>query len=389
MNDLLKPYLRRFILVFFYDILVYSHSYKEHLIHLSTILELLATNHFVAKFSKCEFGVACVYYLGHLISAQGVAADPDKVRAIVDWPQPCSLSALRGFLGLTGFYRRFVRHYATLTAPLTDMLKTNTFNWTTAALTTFTELKTKMSSMPVLALPNFSSTFVVETDASTIAIGAVLSQFGHPLAFFSKKMGPKLQASSAYVQEMFAGSSNKVADALSRQFSEGCLLLFSITSPVPSILTKLQKFYTTQEGKEFITKLIPSQNTNDCFSFQDNLLLFRGHLFVPDIADLRSSLIQEFHSTSTAGHSALKPSLASLAASFYWPISSQVWEELSMDFITHLPNAFGHTTIWVICDRLTKFAHFIALPSHYSTSACATRFSIKIFRLYCIPSLLH
>jgi hypothetical protein len=204
MNDLFRPYLRRFVLVFFDDILVYSRCYADHLFHLKQALDLLASNHFVAKLSKCVFAVPKVDYLGHVITVDGVTPDPDKIQAILDWPVPRSLTALRGFLGLTGFYRRFVRHYATLAAPLTDLLSSTKFTWSTSAEEAFTALKNKMTTTPVLVLPDFSKTFVVETDASSVAIGAVLSQEGHPIAFFSKKMCNRMKVSSVYVREMFA-----------------------------------------------------------------------------------------------------------------------------------------------------------------------------------------
>ncbi|KAL0361424.1 UNVERIFIED_CONTAM: Retrovirus-related Pol polyprotein from transposon.6 [Sesamum radiatum] len=105
MNDLLRLYLRRFVIVFLDDILVYSSSWQDHLHHLSLILELLLTNRFFAKFSKCSFGVETVDYLGHIISAAGISPDPAKLHVIADWPRPCSITDIRAFLGLTGFYR--------------------------------------------------------------------------------------------------------------------------------------------------------------------------------------------------------------------------------------------------------------------------------------------
>jgi len=204
MNDFLRPYLRRFVLVFFDDILIYSKCLSDHLLHLSLILDLLSAHQFVAKLSKCVFAVDTVNYLGHIISVNNVAPDPEKTSAILVWPEPRSLTALRGFLGLTGFYRRFVRHYASIAAPLTDLLQGSKFEWNTSASAAFLQLKQHMTSMPVLHLPDFSKIFVIETDASAVAVGAVLSQEGHPLSFISRKLNPRMQAASVYVREMFA-----------------------------------------------------------------------------------------------------------------------------------------------------------------------------------------
>lgn len=111
---------------------------------------------------------------------------------------------MRGFLGLTGYYRKFVAHYALVAAPLTDLLRKDNFHWTCDAAQAFEKLKTAMTSTPVLQLPDFSQDFVVETDASNIGIGGVLMQNGHPIAFFSKKMGPQFTGASAYSREMRA-----------------------------------------------------------------------------------------------------------------------------------------------------------------------------------------
>jgi len=141
--------------------------------------------------------------LGHLISLKGVAPDPEKVKAITEWPEPCALTNLRGFLGLTEFYRHFVRHYATLAAPLTDLLQQQKFTWPPATQLAFTNLKQQMAQLPTLHLPIFTLSFIMETYASVVAVGAVLSQQECPLAFFSKKMCPCLQASSTYIKEMY------------------------------------------------------------------------------------------------------------------------------------------------------------------------------------------
>jgi hypothetical protein len=282
--------------------LIYSRNIHDHLLHLRLILDLLASHHFVAKLSKCVFAVDTIDYLGHVISNKGVKPDNDKIQAILSWPTPRSLTTLRGFLGLTGFYRHFVRNYASLAAPLTDLLRSTRFTWNSEAEAAFTNLKKHMTTTPVLTLPNFSKLFVVETDASAVAIGAVLSQEGHPLAFFSKKLCNRMQSSSVYVREMYAiteavkkwrqyligrhfhiytdqkslknlmvqtiqtpeqqkwasklqgfsfeifykpGKANQVADALSRRTSEDTALLLTVSSPVPEFLQQIQDFYAT------------------------------------------------------------------------------------------------------------------------------------------------
>jgi len=130
------------------------------MIHLDLILNLLSSNHFYAKFSKCHFGVPTVNYLGHIISIVGIAPDNDKITAIFQWSEPHTLTALWGFLGTTRFCRWFVQNYATLAAPLTNLLRSNQFSWPTEAATTFTTLQRHMAHLPTLALPNFDKPFV-------------------------------------------------------------------------------------------------------------------------------------------------------------------------------------------------------------------------------------
>nr|KYP53342.1 Retrovirus-related Pol polyprotein from transposon 17.6 [Cajanus cajan] len=200
MNDLLRPFLRKFVLVFFDDILVYSESFTVHLFHLRSILQLLSENHYQAKLSKCVFGVQFVAYLGHIITGIGVLPDLEKIKVIQDWPVPHTLTALRGFLGLTGFYRRFIRSYASLASLLIDLLKAITYKWNETAQKAFTELKQQITNSPTLILLDFNQAFVLETDASAVAIDAVLSQNHHPMAFFNKKLGKKMQTKSVYVR---------------------------------------------------------------------------------------------------------------------------------------------------------------------------------------------
>lgn len=189
--------------MFFYDILINSSNFVDHLAHLQAIFELLMTKSYVMKLSKCAFAVSKVYYLDHVISMGTVAPDAEKIKAIFDWPQPRSLTALRGFLGLTGFYRHFVKHHAILATPLTNLLRSTKFVWSTEATAAFIELQQRMTDMPVLALPNFPKKFIVEMDASGVAIEVVLSQDGHLIAIFRKKICPRMQVALVYVREMF------------------------------------------------------------------------------------------------------------------------------------------------------------------------------------------
>lgn len=126
--------------------------------------------------------------------------EPSKIATILNWPTPVNVKLLRGFLGITGYYPRFIHHYANLAHPLTELLKKENFHWPTEAQLAFEKLKSVMVTAPVLQLPDFSKPFVLETDASGIGIGAILSQQSHPIAYFSKKLTPRMQQQLAYVR---------------------------------------------------------------------------------------------------------------------------------------------------------------------------------------------
>ncbi|KAJ4754640.1 polyprotein [Rhynchospora pubera] len=204
MNNIFQPYLRKWVLVFFDDILIYSKSLEEHVQHLDKVMQILVDNQLHAKSSKCSFGEKEIEYLGHIISHKGVATDPSKIQAMCDWPQPKSVKELRGFLGLTGYYRKFVKHYGLISKPLTDQLKKNGFKWNDEAQRAFELLKKAMTEAPVLTLPDFTQPFIVETDASATGIGAVLMQGRNPIAYFSQSLGIKNQGLSTYEKEFLA-----------------------------------------------------------------------------------------------------------------------------------------------------------------------------------------
>ncbi|XP_026399371.1 uncharacterized protein LOC113295235 [Papaver somniferum] len=155
MNDVFKPHLRKFILVFFDDILVYSPDMDTHLKYLEITLSTLKQHTLFSKLSKCSFGQDKVEYLGHIISKEGVAADPIKIEFILQWPIPITLKELMGFLGLTGYYRKFVKNYGVICKPLTDLLKKDNFHWNNNSQVAFDTLKRAVNSFFLLSNKDF------------------------------------------------------------------------------------------------------------------------------------------------------------------------------------------------------------------------------------------
>jgi hypothetical protein len=187
MNHFLCPFFLHFVLVFFDYALIYSKTWTSHLSHVNEVIHLLFKHRLFLKQFKCAFGASEVEYLGHIVDNDGVQVDSKKIEAMRDWPHPKTLKNLHSFLGLMGYYRKFVHNYGKIAAPLTSLLKNNYFTWTPVVDHSFQALKDFMCSNPVLELPYFTKTFVLECDASRKGIVVILMKDGMPLAFNKKK----------------------------------------------------------------------------------------------------------------------------------------------------------------------------------------------------------
>ncbi|KAL0313590.1 UNVERIFIED_CONTAM: Retrovirus-related Pol polyprotein from transposon [Sesamum radiatum] len=166
-------------------------SHEEHGQHLHTVLQILREKQLYAKFSKCEFWMEEIAFLGHVVSKEGVQPDSIKVKAILEWEPPKNVSEVRSFLGLAGYYRRFVKDFSVVAKPLTNLLKKNApFNWNDRCAQSFEELKKRLTSAPILALPSVDGGYVVYTDASRKGLGCVLMQHGKVIAYASRQLRP-------------------------------------------------------------------------------------------------------------------------------------------------------------------------------------------------------
>ena len=203
------------------------------------------------KASKCEFGKQELEYLGYIVTSQGVKVDEKKITAMLEWPQPANITELRGFLGLTGYYRKFVRNYGVIARPLTNLLKKGKFEWNQDATTAFNLLKEAMTSTPTLAMPNFNAVFFVETDASGDGIGAVLSQQGRPIAFMSRALGVSRRSWFIYAKEMLA-----IIEAVRtwRPYLLG--RKFIIQTDQKSLKHLLEQRIVTPEQQDWVAKLL-------------------------------------------------------------------------------------------------------------------------------------
>lgn len=372
MNRIFHPYLDQFVVVYLDDIVIYSNSMEEHAEHLRTIFRVLRENELYVKKSKCTFGTEEVSFLGHVIGHGQLKMDEGKIQAIIDWEPPTKVTELRSFLGLANYYRRFIQGYSRRTAPLTDLLKKDrSWAWDDGCQQAFEDLKQAVSTEPVLSLPDFGKEFEVQTDASDFAIGGVLMQDGHPIAYESRKLNEterrytvqekemsaiihclrawrhyllgakfvvktdnvatsyfqtqkKLSSKQARWQDFLAefdysmeykpGKANVVADALSRKAE-----LAAMSTVKGELLTRIKEGLQQDPLAIELVKAAREGKTKQ-FWVEDELLYTKGkRLYIPKWDNLRRELIKECHDTRWAGHPGQKRTMALVEILYYWP----------------------------------------------------------------------
>lgn len=377
MNDILALLLRHSVLVFMDDILIYSKSYADHLQHLRSVLQLLAQHHLTVMMSKCSFAQQSISYLGHVISAKGVSTEPAKISAVRDWPVPTSVKDVRGFLGLAGYYRKFVQNFGVISRPLTDMLKKGVvFSWTSIVATAFATLKHALLSAPVLILADFSKRFVVETDASATGIGAVLMQQGHPVAYLSKALCARNMGLSAYEKECLAlllavdhwrpylqhaeftictdqrsllhltdqrlntpiqqraftkmlglqfqiqykqGVSNRAADALSRRAHPPVDDLLALSVCRPAWLEAIaHSYHNDPDTQHLLTRLVAGDKDLADYSLTDGIICYQGRIWLGANHDSQWQLIRALHDSAVGGHSGFHATYHRVRRLFAW-----------------------------------------------------------------------
>ncbi|KAF5448338.1 hypothetical protein F2P56_028883 [Juglans regia] len=414
MTQALKPFLGKFVVVYFDDILIFSHCLQDHLDHVQQVLETLKREQPFVNRGKCSFMKKQVNFLGFIILDQGVEADPAKVQAIKSWPAPCNFFEVHSFHGLATFYRRFIRNFSTIMAPITECLKSKKFLWTASANNSFNEIKTKMGEAPVLKLPDFSKIFKVACVASHVGVGGVLSQEGHLIAFYSEKLNEAHQRYSAYDMEFYA-------------------LIQTLKHWRPYLIHREFVLYTDHDS----LKHLNAQNadfvviwhqltenakaTNNEFSVKDGFLFHGNRLCIP-CGSFREFIISELHGGGLAGHLGVDKTFALVYDRFFWPrlgrdvhkivarcrvcqvnkgikqqaglytslpIPDRPWQHLSMDFVLGLPKTLRqHDSIMVVVDRFSKMAHFIPCHKTYDASKTAALFFQEVVRLHGVPTTI-
>ncbi|XP_052621730.1 uncharacterized protein LOC128127310 [Lactuca sativa] len=365
----------------------------------------------------------------YVVSSQGVAVDEENVKAIQDWPTPKTISEVRSFHGLASFYRRFVKHFSTLASPLTEIIKKNVgFKWGKEQEHAFQQLKFHLTHAPLLSLPNFDKTFEIECDASGIGIGAVLMQEGKPLAYFSEKLSGATLNYPTYDKELYslvralktwqhylwAKEFVIHSDHESLKFLKGQHKLNKRHARWMEFIETFPYVIRYKKGKENVVA--------DALSRRHNGFLFKeSRLCIPK-SSLRELLVREAHSGGLMGHFGIAKTLSTLQEHFFWPkmkvdvgricnncivckqakskvqhhglytplpIPCEPWVDISMDFVLGLPRSkSGKDSIFVIVDRFSKMAHFIACNKTNDASHIADLFFREIVRLHGMPKTI-
>ncbi|KAL0551677.1 hypothetical protein IC582_010766 [Cucumis melo] len=426
MYQVFRPCLRKFLLVFFDDILVYSKDVEAHLEHLIV-------------------------------------------------PIPKNVRELQGFLGLTRYYHRFVAKYGVIATPLTKLTKKNNFRWSEEATKAFEQLKRAMVTLPVLALPDFQLPFEVETDASGFSLGAVLSENKRPIAYFSQKLSETAREKTVYERELTAivlamekwrhyllghrfvvytdqnalrhileqreiipgvqkwlmklvgfdfeiryqaRPENKAADVLSRIPIEAELNVII----VPSLLdiTVIEREVQEDEKlKAIFDRIVADPDCIPHYTVRQGKLFYRGRLVLSKTSSFIPTILHTFHVSVIGGHSGQLHTYKRIAAELFWegmkndikqyvdqchvcqqnkvqalspvrllqplPIPNRIWEDISMDFVEGLPHSKGFDTILVVVDRLSKYAHFVTLSHPFSAKIVAMVFIKEVVHLHGYP----
>ena len=380
MNSIFRDYLGKFVLVFIDDILIYSKNEEEHKQHLKQVFEILREHKLYAKLSKCVFFTSRVEFLGHVISDEGVSVDPRKVTAVAEWPIPKDKTEVRSFLGLASYYRRFVKGFSKIAAPMTNLLKgkSNMIDWTPECDESFQTLKSLLTQTLVLTIMEFlKGNIILCTDASDLAIGAVLMQDKKIIAYESRKLNSaelnypvhekellavihslkawrhyllgvrlKIQIDHESLKylliqphlsrrqcrwmeflqefdfdiEFIKGKENMVADALSRR-----PLANAISCIRNPLIDEIKGRYTTDDFFKFsFESLSKEARTADeiekfkYFELKDEILYYNGRVCVPKFGEYRLNVINNLHDIPIAGHPGFQKTYMAVKRHYYW-----------------------------------------------------------------------
>ncbi|GKA19327.1 putative reverse transcriptase domain-containing protein [Tanacetum coccineum] len=328
MNRVCKPYLDKFVIVFIDDILIYSKTKEDHEVHLKLVLELLKNERLYAKFSKCKFWLQKVHFLGHVVNHTGIHVDSSKIELVKNWKAPTTPSEIRLFLGLAGYYRRFIANFSKISKPLTSLTQKNKkYEWGVEQEEAFQTLKDNLCNAPILSLPDEIKDFVVYCDASNQGLGCVLMQRGKVIAYASRQLKTHEKNYTTYDLELGAvvfalktwrhylygtksceiryhpGKANVVADALSRKER---VKPRRVRAMAMTIQSGVKRIILAAQSESFKEENAPTERLHGLDQQmerkEDESLYFMDRIWVPLVRGVRTLIMDEAHKTRYSVH---------------------------------------------------------------------------------------
>ncbi|KAH0744677.1 hypothetical protein KY290_032670 [Solanum tuberosum] len=369
MNRVFKPYLDMFVIVFIDDILIYLRNEEDHASQLRIVLQTLKDRELYAKFSKCEFWLEYVVFLVHIISGDGIRINTQKIKAMHNCPRPTSPTDIRGFLGLAVYYRRFIVGFAFISSPLTKLTeKTMKFKWSENYKKSFQELKKRLTTSPVLTLPEGTQDFVAYCDASRVGLACVVMQNDKVIAYASRQLKvheknyPTHDLGLAAVKELnlrqqrwlellkdydmsilyHPGKANVIADALSRLYMGSTAHVEEVKKELVKDVHRLARLgvhlMDSTEGGVVVmngaeSSLVSEENVikQKVLAFEqggDGVLRYQGRLCEPKVDELHERIIEEAHSSRYSIHPGSTKMYRDLRELYWWSSMKKALQSL-------------------------------------------------------------
>ncbi|GJV46367.1 putative CCCH-type zinc finger family protein [Tanacetum coccineum] len=369
MTKVLRPFIGKFVVVYFDDILIYSQTKEEHLGHLQKVMKALGDNDLFVNLKKCTFLTNKLLFIGYIVSSDGIHVDETKVQAVRDWPSPKTLSEVRSFHGLATFYRRFVRNFSSIVAPITRCLKKGRFQWTKEAEESFKIIKEKLTTAPILSLPNFDKVFELECDACGTGLGMVFfcteGKMLHIALLSLSVVSPKTKLENKTLATMVASPKDFQAERKETGVSYA-LVMKGVNDVMENAIPAVIKPLLAEFGKivtdDTLDTLLRNIQHQIDLSRKTTLLvsISREVLGFNSIKELYASdedfdFVKEMSRCQEG-----KGKAQNIGLYMPLPVPESPWVDVSMDFVLGLPRTQrGVDSVFVVVDRFSKMAHFI------------------------------
>ncbi|WVZ52561.1 hypothetical protein U9M48_003609 [Paspalum notatum var. saurae] len=358
MNKVFMEYLDKFVVVFIDDILIYSKMEEEHEEHLRLVLQKLREHKLYAKLSKCEFWLDQVPFLGHIVSKGGIMVDPSKISSVMDWKVPQVVKEVRGFLGLGGYYWRFIESFSKIVKPMTSLLEKGVpFIWTKERQAAFDELKKRLTTAPMLTLPDLTKSFTMYCDASKEELGCVLMQEGKVITYASRQLrkheanypthdlelAAVVHALKIWRHYLFGNrwKANVVADALNRKSYVNMAVTFQMPLELceefeslnlgfvhhttvatfeaePTLEQEISKHQKMDEKIQEIREQIKVGKAPHFREDEHGTVWYKNRICMPDVDSIKKLILSEAHNTAYSIHPGSTKMYHDLKERFWW-----------------------------------------------------------------------